>query len=386
MEPAEASTAKQPQNSPHKLKARFYLPIAWRIIAALIALAACLFVIAGVFSGAGDEAFVGIAFIALAITFICGLIVLAAIIGLMAGVYDRTYLAGSLVGALLLGAANLFVAVISALASAPIAPWGRPLRINGKMIHPELARGSSWAAGPQPNCDNLDLPTRTALATLWHHDAQKEHASVPAFSRVAWLLAGLGAPADLLAKTHHAGLQEIDHAQRCFALAGGYAGETLTVEPIPELLRAPLGLGNDPLLAVALESLRDGCLVEDFNADVAEQAAAHARDPAAKQLAQIIARDEREHAALAWEIVQWCIDIGGGKLRLALAKAGDKLPLDGPQAYGKADAQLVDRADPQAMIDHGRVPANQWPAIYLRRRQLTCERLASLLQRHQRAA
>jgi len=32
---------------------------------------------------------------------------------------------------------------------------------------------------------------------------------------------------------------------------------------MPEILRAPLGVGSDPLRAVAIESLRDGCLIED---------------------------------------------------------------------------------------------------------------------------
>ena len=43
----------------------------------------------------------------------------------------------------------------------------------------------------------LAIPRRAALEALWLHDAQKEHASVPAFSRISWMLAAVGAPADV---------------------------------------------------------------------------------------------------------------------------------------------------------------------------------------------
>ena len=247
------------------------------------------------------------------------------------------------------------------------------------MIHPELRPGDAWAAGAEPRCEHLTQETRDALATLWHHDAQKEHASVPAFSRLAWLLAGLGAPPELLAEAHRAGLQEIDHARRCFALAGGYAGATLSVEPMPEVLQAPLGVGRDPLRAVAIESLRDGCLIEDFNADIAGLAASDARDPAAKELTSIIARDERQHAALAWAILEWCIATGGDRLRRVIARAAEDLPRQGPRAYAEDERELVAAAEPEAMIAHGRVPADRWAEVYDRRRRLTCEQVGRLL-------
>jgi len=359
-------------------KARLYLPYAWRLLAILGVVCVCLVVVAAS-SGSNDIAG-AIILLGLGIACICILIVLLAIIGLFIRSDDNRYFLGSLFGGIAVGAAGLFVAAVSLLSFAAIAPWGRPLRIRGKMVHPSLAPGGEWAAGDKPNCEGLSPASREALATLWHHDAQKEHASVPAFSRLAWLLAGLGAPAELLEHTHRAGMQEIDHARRCFALAGGYAGKNLTVQPMPEILQAPLGVGRDPLLAVALESLRDGCLVEDFNADVARVAAEHARDPAAKKLAEIIARDEREHADLAWQVVEWCIAVGGPRLKRALAAATEKLPITGPRAYAQEDGPLVATASPQALVDHGRVPADQWAAIYDRRRARTCARMAELLR------
>lgn len=64
-----------------------------------------------------------------------------------------------------------------------------------------------------------DAETRAALRDLWLHDARKEHASGPAFGQVAWQLMALGAPADLVRRAHESCLQEIDHAERCSALA-----------------------------------------------------------------------------------------------------------------------------------------------------------------------
>ena len=38
---------------------------------------------------------------------------------------------------------------------------------------------------------------------------------------------------------------------------------------MPDLLRGGLDMRGDPLVHLAVESLEDGCLLEDFNADVA---------------------------------------------------------------------------------------------------------------------
>jgi hypothetical protein len=282
------------------------------------------------------------------------------------------------------------VAALAAALSGPgglgIAPWGRPLRLRGALVEADLVPGTGWAAGPEPECAGLSDATRLALATLWHHDAQKEHSSVPAFGRLAWVLTGLGAPAELLAGCHRAALEEIEHARRCFALAGGYAGAPQSAAPVPEILRTGIGVEGDPLLTVALETLRDGCLIEDFNADVAGCAAAAAADPAAKELAEIIARDERSHADLAWQILAWCVELGGERLRRAIAAEAAALPSAGPRAYAEDEAQLVAAADPAALIAHGRVPADQWAPIYARRLALTRARALALCEAPRAAA
>jgi hypothetical protein len=151
--------------------------------------------------------------------------------------------------------------------------------------------------------------------------------------------------------------------------------------PIPEILGEGLGVPGDPLEMVALESLRDGCLIEDFNADVAGRAAERASDPAALELVRMIARDERSHAELAWDILAWCLERGGDELRRAVADAAARLPEQGPGAYSPDDAPLVAAADPALMLAHGRVPAEEWPRIYAARRAATRARLTELLAR-----
>lgn len=277
------------------------------------------------------------------------------------------------------GVAGLFVALATLVWPYFAVVPGRPLRIRGRAVHAELQPGDAWAEGPAPDCVGLNDATRLALARSWQHDAQTEHASVPAFSRVSWLLIGLGAPPELVMRTHGAALEEITHARRCFALAGGYAGKLQGVMPIPEILTGHLGVTGDPLVALALESLRDGCLIEDFNADVAGRACERTSDPAARALVETIARDERCHAELAWDILEWCLVRGGAKIRRAVAEAAANLPEQGPGAYPSSDSAIVGAADAAKLIAHGRVPAEELPRIYAVRRTATCERVARLL-------
>lgn len=113
---------------------------------------------------------------------------------------------------------------------------------------------------------------------------------MPAFARVSWMLAAVGARAELIAWCHRAALEEIEHARLCFALAAGYGGRSHTVAPMPELARGGLGAPGDLLLALLEESLADGCLLEDFN--IAAECAAVCAEPPTRAVLQRIAREE----------------------------------------------------------------------------------------------
>jgi hypothetical protein len=253
--------------------------------------------------------------------------------------------------------------------------WGRPLRVRGRQLHPALRVGSDWTRGERPRVDGLDAPTCAALEALWLHDAQKEHASVPAFARISWLLAAVGAPAELMERAHVAGLEEIDHARRCFALAAGYGGRTHTVEPMPDLLLGALDVRGDPRVLLAVESLTDGCLLEDFNADVAAACAAVCEDPAARDVLQRIAREERSHAELSWDLLAWALAAGGAPVRAAVHEALGRLEgIARPTAVSGDKAALLAAADPARLRAHGRLPDPEWARLWAARLVATRER------------
>jgi hypothetical protein len=258
---------------------------------------------------------------------------------------------------------------------------GRPLRVRGRRVEASVGDGDDWTAGPQPDASRLDDATRRALAALWLGDARAEHASVPAFARVSWLLAAAGAPAGLIERAHRAALDEIAHARACFALAAGYGGRSFTVEPMPEL--ASLGARDgdgDARLALAVESVLDGCLVEGFNADLATESAAACDEPVTRGVLEAIARDERGHAELAWAIVDWLVDRHGAAVARSLAEAARALAGQPRPVAVPADARaLVAAASEPALRAHGRLADARWAAIWDARVADTRARVAALV-------
>jgi hypothetical protein len=168
---------------------------------------------------------------------------------------------------------------------------------------------------------HLTREQRVTLAELWTISAQMEHASVPAFSQLSLHLAALGAPADLVERTHTAALDEIRHARRCYAIASAYAGTPISAGPIVELQNVKEAT-IDPI-RLAVGTLVDGCVAEGVAAEVAETASKSAKDPIVREALAMIARDEQTHAELGWSVLAWCLDKPG--VRRALASRVAKL-------------------------------------------------------------
>jgi hypothetical protein len=260
--------------------------------------------------------------------------------------------------------------------------WGRPLRVRGRQLHPELREGCDWTRGARPDASSLDADTARALEALWLHDAQKEHASVPAFSRVSWLLAAAGAPAELLVWSHRAALEEIEHACLCFALAAGYGNRSHTVEPMPELLAGDLGVHGNALVLLMRESLGDGCLLEDFNADIAAECAEVCEEPVTRAVLEQITREERSHAELSWAIVLWTLQRGGNEVARAALDAIEGLGhYRRPTAVSWRKQALVRRADAAALRRHGRLPDARWAEVWQQRLRETKARAHEVLAR-----
>jgi len=257
---------------------------------------------------------------------------------------------------------------------------GRPLRVQGRLIYSKLRKGSSWSRGMRPNIGDLDVATKRALEVLWLHDAQKEHASVPAFSRISWILAAVGAPADLVEWAHRAALEEIDHTRRCFALAAGYAGQTHTVEPMPDLLAGGFDLKGNPLLILAKESLEDGCLLEDFNADVAGACAHICKDEGVRDVLERIAREERSHADFSWALLRWVLQQKDTYISNHIAHAVYKLSLlRRPTAVSAEQQFLVTQANAQQLRAHGRLDDAEWAILWRERLNITKTRALNML-------
>jgi hypothetical protein len=268
----------------------------------------------------------------------------------------------------------------AALASLP-GPGGRPLRVRGRAMHADLRAGADWTRGEAPDPSQLDAPTRRALEALWLHTAQLEHASVPAFSRLSWFLAAVGAPAELLELSHRAALDEIEHARLCFALAAGHAGRTHGVEAMPQLLTAGLDLKGDPLEVLARESVIDGCQLEGFGADVAEVSARACQEGATRRALVRIAADERTHAELSWKIVEWLLEAHTARVAPALESALSELAeQQRPIAISWDKRSLVAAADPDALRAHGQLSDEEWGALWHLRLDATRSRLSLLLQ------
>lgn len=124
-----------------------------------------------------------------------------------------------------------------------------------------------------------------------------EAVSVHAFARLRVELAAHGAPGALLALVRRAELDEVRHAELTGRLARRFG-----VEP-EEPIAPPDGVRS--LHAIALENAVEGCVRETYGAASACFRAIRAQDPLVRVAMESIARDECEHAELAFHVAAW---------------------------------------------------------------------------------
>ena len=180
---------------------------------------------------------------------------------------------------------------------------GRPLLVDGQALTSVPIARADWC-GAHPmvvDCSGLTDDLRAMLAERWARDAALEHASVASFARFALDLLTVGAPADLVRGAQQAMRDEIDHAERCYALAARYGGAPIGPGELP-IKDVSLGGG---LLEVARRALVEGCVGETIAALTAQRAREHTRDEQAVRTLEVIARDEATHAELAFRFVAW---------------------------------------------------------------------------------
>jgi hypothetical protein len=219
---------------------------------------------------------------------------------------------------------------------------GRPFLIAGhERLAPQVVR-SDWypATRQEATVAVLDPELSSVIRRGWVAQALMEHASVAAFARFSLQLLALGAPAELLAQSANAMSDEIEHARACFELARRH-GEA---DAGPGPLDMAGALEATELEAVLLGTIAEGCIGETVAAIEAAEACAHCEDVTARSVLERIARDETQHAELAWRFVAWALEVGPAELRqrarAAFAAATDHAT-PAPSAPTEVDRDLA---------------------------------------------
>jgi hypothetical protein len=232
---------------------------------------------------------------------------------------------------------------------------GRALRGPEGPITATPADREDWLA-PEGAVDaaRLSPAVREALAAHWEREAAFEHASIAAFAQASLALLGVGAPPDLVAATHAAALDEIEHARLSYALASAYGGVRRGPGPMP----VSRVTHDGSLATVAVDTFLDGCAGEATAALALREAAAKAEEGAARAILERIAEDEERHAELAWRTVAWALRAGGeevarrlveatatlrDELRGGATEAAPGLDLSGHGVLGEAVQQAIRR-------------------------------------------
>lgn len=175
------------------------------------------------------------------------------------------------------------------------------------------------------------------LVDRWLAMAALEHASVGSFARFTLQLLAVGAPPDLLLATQQAAADEVRHAVFAYSQASRFAREPLGPGPLP-LEAAMPALDVRGVIAGLLD---EACVGESLGSAEASVCADAARDPAIRAGLAQVAKDEAEHAALAWRSLRWLltehpeeVDFALGRFDHALGEHRARL------ASGPDDADL----------------------------------------------
>ena len=231
---------------------------------------------------------------------------------------------------------------------------GRPFTVGGRARLGALVPGEGWRALLAPELSGLDAATRAALADAWGQEALFEHASIASFARFVMQLLALGAPAELVLSAQRALVEEHGHARACLGLASAYAGLALQ----PAALPIEGALDESGALAIVESLAREGCVAETVAALQARHACDEARDPVVKAALDGIAREETEHAALAWRALAWALERGDAAMRAAVRRV-----FADAEAHVSLGAITRLAGDEAAMRAHGYLPIEERRAL-----------------------
>lgn len=226
----------------------------------------------------------------------------------------------------ILGVAMQLFGYLFACLVLPVIGRGRQVRHLGRPALPPLHPDGAWAS--QPVVLDVDPASREGLAARWRENGRTEHASVAAFARLTLDLLGLGAPPTLVAAAQRDALDEVRHAEVCFALARAIDGRAVSPGAFPEAAHLPSlsRVRAVALASLAVDSLIDGAINEGVSARLAAAVALRCEEGAFRDALKTIAADEGRHAAHGWDVVEWCVAEGGAPVLHALNGALSGLP------------------------------------------------------------
>jgi hypothetical protein len=244
------------------------------------------------------------------------------------------------------------------LLDGSIPACGRPLTIDGEARTAPVHPSGDWLGFRTPRLEgSLPRAVGQQLAREWLADARLEHASVASFAAFALSLLAVGAPPELLAECQRAGLDEVEHARACFALASRFAGEELGPG---RLSLAGLNVATQ-LEELTLRAWLEGCVEETVAALTASAQLEVATDEPVRSALARIAADEARHAELSWKFVGWALASSGPELRHALTRASERLQPPPVEAVTVPDHDALAR-----LHAHGRLSAAEQRAIRAR--------------------
>jgi hypothetical protein len=174
--------------------------------------------------------------------------------------------------------------------------------VDGRAFRDGVGAGQSRAARAAAQFDE-----RCPDAARWAARTRDECSSVLAFLQLALELLDEAAPLELIARAVRCAEQELSHTWGAAAMASRFGAAP--VVPHSPTARFRQRLPRPQQLARLLhESWVDGCLNEGLAALVAADEARVATDSEETRLCAKIAREEAEHAALAFDVVRWVLD------------------------------------------------------------------------------
>ena len=135
----------------------------------------------------------------------------------------------------------------------------------------------------------------------WLEQGEGEHSSVASFARHTLQLMSIGASAELLIASQQAAVDEVRHSKICYGLASSFLGCNYE----PGTLDIEASLEKLGLMKIAKSLIKEGCIGETMSAVEARLGAHTAQDPLIKSLLTQIAKDETNHAQLAWDTIYW---------------------------------------------------------------------------------